>query len=216
MKKYSYSFILLPGFTMDGEDMEYYENKIKNSYQGTTIKFIKPTASKIEISIYNNEKMNSWYDYYTPNCDKEPEINEEQLINNRKRIHKLMNKEIHYHNNPKKLFVAGMSQGCCMALDAGLTFPQKIGGIIGFKGHVIQRTFNDFKTKQKIWVCHGKNDKTIYYDFAKDTYDHLNKKNDDLFLLTQTCNHGISSGIIDQMKSIKDRFILDKDKKCCL
>ena len=57
---------------------------------------------------------------------------------------------------------------------------------------------------------------TVNYDFAKDTYNHLNEKNDDVFLLTQTCNHGISSGIIDQMKSIKDRFILDKDKKCCL
>ena len=46
MKKYSYSFILLPGFTMDGEDMEYYENKIKNSYQGTTIKFIRKIRIK--------------------------------------------------------------------------------------------------------------------------------------------------------------------------
>ena len=212
MNKYLYSFILLHGFTMDGGDMEYYENKIKENYRGTTIKFIKPTSSKIKISIYKGTKYNSWYDYYTPNCDKEPIINEKQLINNRKRIHNLLHKEIHYHNDPRKVFLAGMSQGCCMALDAGLTFPQRIGCIIGFKGHVITRTLSDFNSNQKVWVCHGINDRTIYYDFAKETYNNLKEKNNNLFLLTQNSNHGMSSGIINQMKSIKNIFILNKDR----
>ena len=44
-----------------------------------------------------------------------------------------------------------------MALDAGLTFPQQLGGIIGFKGHVIKRTLNDFQSEQNVWVCHGIN-----------------------------------------------------------
>ncbi len=211
MKKYSHSFILLHGFTMDGEDMEYYETKIKSIYPKYKIKFIKPTASEIKISIYGDDMYNSWYDYYTPNCDIEPIINEDQLVSNRKRIHTLLNKEIKYHNDPKKVFLVGMSQGCCMALDAGLTFPQQLGGIIGFKGHVIKRTLNDFQSEQNVWVCHGINDKTIYYDFAKETYDNLKKKNKALKLLTQKCNHSMSSGIINQMKSIKDTFITPKN-----
>ena len=209
MKKYDYSFILLPGFTMDGEDMEYYENKLRDTYPLLTLRFIKPTASKIKISIYGGQKYNSWYDYYTPNCDKEPIINEQQLINNRNRIHRLINKEINYHNDPKKVFLSGMSQGCCMALDAGLTFPQEIGGIIGFKGHLIKRTLKDISSKQKVWVCHGFNDKTIFYDFATETYNRLKEKNNDIYLLTQNCNHSMVSGIINQMKSIKDNFPID-------
>ena len=197
MKKYDYSFILLPGFTMDGEDMEYYENKLRDTYPLLTLKFIKPTASKIKISIYNGEKY------------EEPIINEQQLINNRNRIHKLLYNEIDYHNDPKKVFLSGMSQGCCMALDAGLTFPQEIGGIIGFKGHLIKRTLKDISSKQKVWVCHGFNDKTIFYDFAKETYTNLKKKNNDFYLLTQKCNHSMVSGIINQMKSIKDHFQID-------
>ncbi len=210
MKKYSYSFILLHGFTMDGEDMEYYEDKIKGIYPECKIKFIKPTASKIKITIYKNNKYNSWYDYYTPNCDKEPEINEDQLITSRNRIHSLIDKEINYHNDPMKVFVVGMSQGCCMALDVGLTYPKKIGGIIGFKGHVIKRTLSDFKTEQDVWVCHGVNDRTIYYDYAKETYDNLKKKNNTFYLLRQNCNHGIASGIINQMKSIQGTFKLNQ------
>ena len=109
-----------------------------------------------------------------------------------------------------KVFVIGMSQGCCMALDVGLTFPQKLGGIIGFKGHVIKRTLSDFKTEQDVWVCHGVNDRTIYYDYAKKTYDNLKKKNSNFYLLTQNCNHSIPSGIINQMKSIHSTFNLKK------
>ena len=143
-KKYSHSFILIHGFMMDGETMKYYQDKIKTIFPHYTINFIKPTATKIGISIYDNERYHSWYDYYTPSCDEEPYINENQLVKNRLRIHKLISKEIHYHNgNSERVFLLGMSQGCCMSLDAGLTFPMKLGGIIGFKGHVIKKTFED-------------------------------------------------------------------------
>ena len=143
MKDYHYSFILLHGFTMDGKDMDYYKEKIKQIYPNVNIHFIAPNAPQIPISIYDNEKLNSWYDYYTPNCDKEPEINEEQLIKNRSKIHQLISKEIDYHkNDSERVFLVGMSQGCCMALDSGLTYPKRLGGIIGFKGHIINRTIN--------------------------------------------------------------------------
>ena len=214
MKKYSYSFILLHGFTMDGEDMEYYQDKISKIYPQYKIRFIKPTASSIPITIYNNHKYNSWYDYYTPNCDKEPIINENQLIKNRSKIHTIIIKETKYHDgDTSRIFLLGMSQGCCMALDVGLTYPERLGGIIGFKGHIIQRTLKDFKIIQKIWVCHGKGDRTIYYDFAKKTYDCIKKKNHEIYLLTQNCNHSISSGIIDQMNSIRQYFELSNINK---
>ena len=206
-KKYSNSFILIHGFMMDGETMKYYQDKIKTIFPHYTINFIKPTATKIGISIYDNERYHSWYDYYTPSCDEEPYINENQLVKNRLRIHKLISKEIHYHNgNSERVFLLGMSQGCCMSLDAGLTFPMKLGGIIGFKGHVIKKTFEDFKSPQNVWLCHGLGDKTIYYDLAKGTYDQLQKINPEVTLLTQKCNHSMYSGIIHQMKDIQKHF----------
>ena len=209
MKDYHYSFILLHGFTMDGKDMDYYKEKIKQIYPNVNIHFIAPNAPQIPISIYDNEKLNSWYDYYTPNCDKEPEINEEQLIKNRSKIHQLISKEIDYHkNDSERVFLVGMSQGCCMALDSGLTYPKRLGGIIGFKGHIINRTIKDLKEKQKVWVCHGRNDKTIYYQFAKETYNNLKKINPEFYLLTQNVNHSIPSAIINQMKSIQKSFTL--------
>ena len=68
-----------------------------------------------------------------------------------------------------RIFLAGYSQGCCMALEAGITFPKTLGGIIGFKGHIPEmydKTYN-----QSIWVTHGRYDDTIGFDVAKQSYD---------------------------------------------
>ena len=165
--KYTHTIIFLHGFSMNSSDMKYYCDKFKKSFPQYNFRFVLPQAIKRSSTIYQNKKFNSWYDYLTPYCDKEPEINEEQLLQTREKIHKLLDKEIKYIKDPSKVFLSGMSQGCCVAIDAGITYNKKIGGIIGFKGHVISRSLKDFSKKQYIWVCHGKNDKTIFY---KSTY----------------------------------------------
>ncbi len=209
--KYTHSIILLHGFSMNSNDMKYYCDKLDKNFPQYKFKYIIPNAPKRKITIYNNKIYQSWYDYLTPHCDSEPEINNNQLLQIRKKIHKLLDKEINYHKNPSKVFLSGISQGCCVAIDAGITYSQKIGGIFGFKGHVIKRSLKDFSKRQKIWVCHGKNDKTIFYNFAKKTYMNLKKKNPNLKLLTQeNVNHSVPSGIIKQIESLLKWFKFDK------
>ena len=107
----------------------------------------------------------------------EPKINEGQLVRSRLTIHDLIKQAIDYHKGESQyVYLSGMSQGCCLALDAGLTFPKSLGGIIGFKGAVLRRTLQDMKTKQRIWVCHGTKDKTIEYPLAIASYRELKKK----------------------------------------
>ena len=204
MKKYTHTFIILHGFSMNRKDMLYYKNKF-NEYLPDKyhIKYVIPNADKKKITIYRNKKYNSWYDYLTGYCEKEPLININQLLESRIEIHKIIENSAKYHNNDySKIYLSGMSQGCCMALDAGLTFNKKIGGIIGFKGHVISKTMDDFKIKQNVWVCHGKKDKTIYYDFSKKSYEKLKKLDINVKLLTQNTNHGVKTGIHEQMSEI--------------
>lgn len=209
--KYTHTIIFLHGFSMNSSDMKYYCDKFKKSFPQYNFKFVLPQAPKRSLTIYKNKKFNSWYDYLTSDCDKEPEINEKQLLEIRKKIHKLLNKEIKYIGDPSKVFLSGISQGCCVALDAGITYNKKIGGIIGFKGHVISRSLKDFHKRQKIWVCHGKNDKTIFYNFAKKTYMKLKKNNPNIKLLSQdNVNHSVPSGIINQMKNL-NKWLLNKN-----
>jgi len=204
--KYTHSIILLHGFSMNKEDMNYYVNKINDIIPiKCNIKFIIPNAPKRKTTIYDNQLYQSWYDYLTPHCNKEPDINEKHLLQTRYKIHKLIKKEINYYNDASKVFLCGMSQGCCVAIDACITFPETIGGIIGFKGHVISKSYDDFKTQQSLWISHGKKDKTIFWDFAKKTYNLLKKINPDIkIILQENVNHGVHSGIILEMKSLKN------------
>ena len=212
MKKYSHSFIFLHGFTMHPDEMIFIKKRINNILpKNINIKYIFPKAFMKKITCYNNEKYLAWYDYYDPNIYTEPKINESDLIKSRKRIHKLISKEKSYHNGKSnKIFVLGYSQGCCMALDAGITYPEKLGGIIGFKGHIINYTFDSIKqgVQQNIWVCHGKMDQTIGYNVAKKSYDKYKKMGYDITFLSQNVNHGMITGIKDQMISLK--IFLDK------
>lgn len=207
--KYTHSIILLPGFTMNKEDMKYYVNKLKNVIPDSyNIKYICINSPKRKITIYKNKIISSWYDYLSADCDKEPLINENHLLESRKKIHHLIEKEINYYNDPSKVFLFGMSQGCCVSIDAGITFDKKIGGIIGIKGHVINRSLKDFKTPQNILITHGKKDKTIFWDFAKKTYSMLKKKNSNIKIVLQdNVNHSIPGGILIEMQNIKKWII---------
>lgn len=206
--KYTHTIILLHGFSMNSEDMKYYKNKINKIIPDfVSIKYIIPDAPLRKSSIYNNKKYQSWYDYLTADCHKEPDININDLLETRKKIHKLIENELKYHKDPSKIFLCGMSQGCCVAIDSGITYPHKLGGIIGFKGHVIKKSLEDFKTKQKIWISHGKKDKTIFWIFAKKTYNSLKKKNPELKLILQdNINHSVRSGILLEMQELKKWF----------
>ena len=48
-----------------------------------------------------------------------------------------------------------------MALDAGLTFHNKIGGIIALKGHIPSKTFESLSVKQNVLAVHGRGDKQL-------------------------------------------------------
>lgn len=206
--KYTHTIIILPGFTMDQEDMIYYKNKLQETFPNFKFKFriLNPPIRKI--TIYKNQKYNAWYDYLTGECDIEPQINNEHLISSRQRIHKILDTEINLIKDKNKVYLFGYSQGCCMALDAGLTYNKKIGGIIGIKGHVISQTLKDFKITQNILVYHGKSDKTITYNLSEKLYKVLKNKNKTMKFVSQdNVNHSIRSGIIEQMKILKDFII---------
>ena len=169
--KYTHSIILLHGFSMNSNDMKYYCDKLDKNFPQYKFKYIIPNAPKRKITIYNNKIYQSWYDYLTPHCDSEPDINNNQLLQIRKKIHKLLDKEINYHKNPSKVFLSGISQGCCVAIDAGITYSQKIGGIFGFKGHVINKSLKDFSKNKKYGYVMVKMIKLFFIILPKNIYE---------------------------------------------
>ena len=197
------TFIVLPGFTMDYEDLEPITDKVKELYPKA--KMIKLNPPYRKVSIYKNMKYRAWYDYFSDNRFKEECIDTQQLIESRKRIHDKILKESKY-TNLNNIYLLGYSQGACMALDAGLTFQHKIGGIIALKGHILSKTFESLSVKQNVFAVHGRTDKTIGFNVASKSYHNLANRGYNIDFLKQNCNHGLKTGLNEQLKYI-EKFI---------
>ena len=169
-QKYSHSLIFLHGFTANSCEMEFYRTKINDIVpDNVNMKYIFLNAPRRKVSYFRlKEKYKkpfckslyqAWYDYLSDNAQSKIEI--EDIINTkhvdqqRKRIHKFIEKEIKYHKGDSK----------------------KIGGIIGIKGHILGHTDTAKKYKQDIFVSNSKGDQTIYFSVAKKSYLKYKKYN---------------------------------------
>lgn len=197
------TFILLPGFTMDHQALKPIIIKLKDIYPKA--KMIKLNPPYRKVSIYKNKKYRSWYDYFSDYRLKEECIDTQQLIESRKRIHDKVLKESKY-TNLNNIYLLGYSQGGCMALDAGLTFQHKIGGIIALKGHIPSKTCESLSVKQNVLAAHGRSDKTIGFNVASKSYHNLANRGYNIEFLKQNCNHGLKTGLNEQLKYI-EKFI---------
>lgn len=114
------------------------------------VKVIIPTAPSREMSCFdgwwvkgaNGYRLNqfwSWYDYIT-NHDgkKEDNIDYSSLVTIQKALHELIRNEARELNGRfDRVILGGKSQGCCTALDAALTFPERLAGFVGIVGHIL-------------------------------------------------------------------------------
>ena len=202
MATHTHSFIFLHGFTMEPSEMEYFTDKIDRILpKGVRMKYIFPKAPEREITCYDSDSYPAWYDYYTDNVTEIEKVNQNHIVKQRHRIHRLIKKEKKVVGKFNRIFLAGYSQGCCMALEAGITFPYTLGGIIGFKGHIPEmydKTYN-----QSIWVAHGRYDDTIDFNVAKESYDKFLNKDYDITFIKQQCDHEMDTGIEYQMQMLK-------------
>lgn len=208
MSKYTHSFIMIHAFTMKPSDMIYYKNYLQRILsKDVNINYIYPKAPVRKITCYDGQKFTAWFDYLSELVENEDdEINKDHLLEQVDKIHKIIDKEKkRYKGDCSKIYLLGYSQGACMALDSGISYPEKLGGIIGFKGH-INMDIDDYKrSKQDIWVTHSRGDDTIAFDVAKEYYDKYKKigYNITLFEQGKKVNHDANSGIREQIKSLK-------------
>lgn len=116
-----------------------------------TLKFVFLIAPMRLISCYGEprETMCAWHDYFTDHGGDEgrPEIEEdidvEQLIWCRNRIHEVIEQEASLLGGDiAKVAIGGQSQGSCVALDAALTLPpgRTLGGVFASCGHLYSST----------------------------------------------------------------------------
>ena len=206
--KYTHTFVMLTGFTMKATDMKYYAQYINNFLpKEININYIYPKPPVRKITCYDGQKYNAWFDYINEMVENEDDdINSEHLLEQCTRIHDILDKEVkRYNGDYNKLFLLGYSQGACLALDAGLSYSKKMGGVIGFKGHINMDIDKHVKSKQDIWVTHGKGDDTIGFEVAQEYYNKYIDMGYNITFIEQSkkVNHDANSGIREQIKNLK-------------
>lgn len=81
---------------------------------------------------------------------------------------------------PENLFLFGFSQGCLMAVDAGLRCPDLLGGICGVSGYVAfeeeyPEAFSPVARQQHFLITHGKRDPVVPFEPATGQFSRLKK-----------------------------------------
>ena len=94
-------------------------------------------------------------------------------------VHEMINREIVESGiPPEKIIVAGFSQGAVMSLISGLSFPQKLGGIVAMSGYLpipdkFHQHIHPSNKNTPIVMFHGKEDDVVQYEWGLAAYHKL-------------------------------------------
>jgi len=181
-----WSFIYLHSFSSKGVDYANFPHYF--TVGGAAVRAVLPTAPFIEQTCFEDWmvwrgkklrwrriKFNSWFDYLTDKAGSgENHIDLDSLLKMRARIHALIRSEIQRVGDPKRVIIGGASQGCCVALDSAMTYPQELGGVIGLVGHILGSTpLDPSKRKMPIHLFHEESDREMRWDWVKGTVQRL-------------------------------------------
>jgi len=128
----------------------------------------------------------SWYDFLE---DPHPGV-----LRSRKLLLSLIEELIAQGVPPGNLFLFGFSQGCLMAIDAGLRTPHVLGGICGVSGYMhlaeeYPAELSPVAKQQEFLLTHGTSDPVVPYPSSKAQYQQLKKLGVPLNLLTYDKDH---------------------------
>ncbi|MBX9899849.1 MAG: alpha/beta hydrolase [Burkholderiaceae bacterium] len=140
------------------------------------IRFVFPNAPTMPVTINGGYVMRAWYDILGTDIAKRED--EAGLRESQGLINQLIAREVARGIPTQRIFLAGFSQGCAMALQTGLRYPEKLGGLLCLSGYV---PLNDKIADERhaanqatpIFLVHGRADPVIPIQRAEQSRDLL-------------------------------------------
>jgi len=126
------------------------------------IRFIFPHAPAIPVTINNGYVMPAWYDIKMMDIDRH--VDEAQLQQSAKWVHDFIDRELERGIRSERIIVAGFSQGGAVAFEAGLTYPQTLGGIMALSTYFATAEsikINPVQNDIPVLICHGSGDPVV-------------------------------------------------------
>ena len=201
-----YCLIFLHG--LGGNGLQFIETFTQEPFLSIIdgFKFVIPNAPTRSVGVKGDKKCQSWYDVKTRewNLPFEDIFSVPEIEESTKRIHRILENEIKLIGDSSKVFIGGFSQGVAMSLQAGLSFNQKLGGLIGWCGYFFEITKESNENSETpILIIHGLADEVRPWEKVKHTFQRLEGKSNVKFELIPGMKHKRS----DEAKKILVNWI---------
>jgi phospholipase/carboxylesterase len=86
------------------------------------------------VTLNNGQRMRAWYDIV--GTDLQRREDEAGLRDSVRQVHALLDREVARGMPAHRIVLAGFSQGCAIALLAGLRYPERLAGLAGLSGYL--------------------------------------------------------------------------------
>lgn len=167
--------IWLHGLGADGHDFVPIAAELQFRSKSTT-RFIFPHAQDLPVTINNGYIMPAWFDILDTQIDRI--IDTPQLKKSSSYIHSLISQQIETGIASTNIILAGFSQGGAVALDAGLEFSQKLGGLMILSSYFATAdniTPAPANAKIPILIQHGLQDPIVPEQLGRESCGRLQK-----------------------------------------
>jgi len=164
------SVIWLHGLGADGHDFESLVPELGQLERG--VRFILPHASERPVTINGGYVMRAWYDIRRP--DLRVDTDTAGIRASVVAVVALIDAEIARGIAPERIVLAGFSQGGAIVLHAGLTYPQRLGGILALSTYLampdaLAAEISAANRATPVFIGHGTEDTIAVYALAEDT-----------------------------------------------
>lgn len=167
--------IWMHGLGADGEDFVPIVREL-DLHGCLPIRFVFPHAPIIPVTVNNGYQMRAWYDIYGSDIVKRED--EAGLRDSQCAIERVIAAQNSRGIPSERIVLAGFSQGCAMALQVSLRYPEKLAGVLCLSGYLplsttVAAESNDKNRSMPIFMAHGTTDPVIPLLRALDSRDLL-------------------------------------------
>jgi len=169
------TILILHGLGADGNDFVPIAEELQLDRVGA-VRFLFPHAPVMPVTINNGYRMRAWYDVLSFDADAPQD--EAGLRRSQALVEALLAREEQRGIASDRIVLAGFSQGCAMALLAGLRHGQRLAGITGLSGYLpladqtaAERHAANLQTP--IFLAHGTHDEVVALERGEQSRDAL-------------------------------------------
>ena len=203
------SIIVLHGLGADGTDFLPFADEIDLASIGP-VRWLLPRAPVRPVTVNNGYRMRAWYDIFDFGAQvQNPREDGAGLRESFAAVHALIDREGARGVPARRVVLGGFSQGCAIALGAGLRHRERLAALVGMSGYLPLASTtaaerSDANASTPIFLAHGRRDPVIGLDRAAASRDALASLGHDVEWHDYPMEHSVSAEEVADLQ----RFLL--------